>query len=437
MVYKTKVISFFEKRQNWFYSAAVVLLFLLALARVFYVSFQKLLLNDFAGYCTVAFALFRGQNPFPDHLKYLTTPPFEDISVGGFPAQMLFFALPGFLWGKTVQILWIVLNILIIIFVTGLTLVKACGYRWEDLWRPGRKQFFFAVCCFLFLFSQNAMNTMRLGQIPVVLTFFLYGMFWLSPWPVLRTVYFALIAAMKYSVLPVFAPLLFFKGHWKLCIAAFSLFVLLCLSPVFFGNDLKEVYVGYIIAVKKAYQPGECGHYDTNGVTMCHIEFFKNSTINYLLKAVVIGCMVWMYWRERKTKFLSDTLLMLSLNLTMLLSYHQVHDMSLVFPLFFIRLFGFTREKNWSYFGIEVLFLLFLIVPGALVLKTAALLGDFCRADSFVYLTDQPWGKPYYHLFPITALWTMALAVWNLHLYLHVNNPYIFRFAESDHPPGQ
>jgi len=432
MIYKTKVKSFLVKRQNWFYLSAVFLLFFLAFARIFIISYRGIFLNDFTGYCNVALALFRGQNPFPDHLEYLTLPHCNDVPVGGFPAQMLFFALFGFLWGKTVQILWVVLNILIIIFLTGLTLVKACEYRWADLWRPGKKQFFFSVCCFLFLSSQNAMNTMRLGQIPVVLAFFLYGMFWLSQSPFLRTFFFAFIAAMKFSVLTVFAPLLYFKGHWKFCIAAFAIFILFCISPVFCGNDLKEVYEGYFQAAKQAYQPGECGHYDTCGVFMCHIEFFKNSLINYLLKAGVVACIVWIFWRERKTKSLSDTLLMLAMNLTMLLSYHQAHDMSLVFPLFFIRLLGFAREKNWTYFGIEALFLLYLIVPGTLILKTASLIGGFCRVESIVFCTNEPWGAPYHHLFPITALWMIALTIWNLHLYFHVNNPYIFRFAESE-----
>ena len=427
--------SFLAEKKNALYCAGAVFLIFVALARIVCAELDGMFLTDFSGYCANSYALFRGHNPFPDHLEYIDiisveTTEGDVASVGGFPAQMLLFALPGFLWGNAIQVFWIVLNIAIIFFLTGLTLVKACGYRWNDLWTPGEKQFYYAVCCFLFLFSQNAMNTMRLGQLPVILAFLLYGMFWLSPTPVLSTLYFALIAAVKYSVLPVFAPLLFFKGHWKLCIAAFSLFVLFCISPAFCGNDLKEVYVGYYQAVVRAYQPGSAGHFDTNGVTMCHLGFFKNVAINSFLKAVVICCVIWLFWRERKSGSISDTLLMLALSLTMLISYHQTHDLSLVFPLFFIRFFAFAREKKWHYLGVEVFFLLILLLPGKLLLIAASFLGGFFPENSFIYLSNRPWGQPYLHLVPIMAFWSIAFACWNLHLYLHEKRTYLFMIPE-------
>ncbi|MBR4255188.1 MAG: hypothetical protein IKQ16_08885 [Lentisphaeria bacterium] len=163
----------------------------------------------------------------------------------------------------------------------------------------------------------------------------------------------------KYSALPVFALLLFFKGHWKLCIASFVVFVFFSVSPVFFGNNLVELYSEYWKAVTATVRPGDINHYGSNPIGMCHLVFFKKPLVNLLLKTPIVGFVPWLFWREHKTAFFSDTLLLLTFSLTMLVSYHRIYDIILVYPLFAIRLFDFARTKQWLLFGITFLFPLF------------------------------------------------------------------------------
>ena len=157
---------------------------------------------------------------------------------------------------------------------------------------------------------------------------------------------------------------------------------------------------------------------------MCHLGFFKVSIINYLLKAVVIGMVLWLFWRERKKKYLSDTLLLLSFCLTMLLSYHRVHDLIFLYPLFVIRFIDFAQKKQWKLFGITLLFPLFLMIPRTIAhLLIPSYFGRIPGMESIVYLTDYP---PYYKIFPVMPIFTIALTLWSLYLYLRVKDPYRF-----------
>ncbi len=426
--------AFLRKRRNWFYCFASCLLFLLPLARIVYVKAKKgLFLLDLAAYSDISLALFKGHNPFPDHVDLLTImPPQNNVPIV-YPGQMLFFALPGFLWGSAVQLGYLALNIAIVFLLTGLTLVKACGYEWNDLWRPSRKQFIYALCCFCFFSSSNVMITMRVGQISVILALCLYGMFWGPSLRFLQTFLFAFVAVTKYSVLPIFAPLLFFKGHWKLCIAAFSVFILFSISPVFCGNDLKEVYLEYSEALKVLFQPGHVNHFDRSPL-MCHLGFFRSEWINTFLKVVCIGFALWLFWMERKSRCLSDTLLLLAFSLTMLISYHSTQDISIYFPLFFIRLFAFFKEKKWLCFSITALFMLFLIVPGNLFMKVSSAIGGIPGVGSFIVLAENPYGQSFHHVFPLMPFYSIALVFWSLYLYFHVKEPYLFKIPEPRKP---
>ena len=428
------VRAYFLKKQKWLYCAASCLFFLLPLIRIAVLKIKNgLFLVDFCAYCDVSLSLFRGRHPYPDHMELLTIEQWSEVPIV-YPGHMILFAPLGYLWGNTLLIAWVVLNIIAIYFIVALTLVKACGFNWQDLWLPGKKQFLYVFCSSCFLASSNAMTTMRIGQIPVILTLCLYAMFWGPDSLVLRAFLFSIIAVTKYSLLTVFAPLLFFKGHWKLCIAGFAIFVFFSISPVFCGNNLVEVYKGYIETLKFSFQPDEINHYATSGMSMCHLGFLKNPILNSLLKSLAIIPILWLFWKERSSSYLSDTLLLLAFSLTMLISYHQFYDFSLIFPLFFIRLFAFAKERNWGLFGVTALFPLFLLVPGTLVLKISSWIGGVPGIGSFIYLVDNPWGKPFLHVFPLMAFYSIALAAWSLYLYLRVKDPYRFELPVTARP---
>lgn len=416
------------------------LAFLFGSIALFFVTFFRLYreylrlpgLVDFAAYCAISRAMFEGINPFPDHFELLFCQYKWGASVPiVFPGQWPFFAFFGYLWGPAIQIAYYVLNIVIICFLTAWTLVKACGFHWHDLWRPGKKQFLYALCCCWFLSSSTNFDCMACGQIPIILTFLVYCLFWGPAFRWLQVLMFTFIAVAKYSILPVFAPLLFFKGHWKFCLISFSLFILLSISPFFFGNNLVDLYSGYLKAVQMTFEPGGVNHYGTAPL-MCHFGFFKIPILNHLIKIPVVGLILWIFWREHKKTALSDTLLLVTFSLTLLISYHRQYDTCLVYPLFVIRLFDFSKKRQWMLFGITVFFPLFLIAPRTITyLMIPSFLGKMMIwAEPYIYMHNNPWGVSYTHLFPLTPFFTAMLAIWSFYLYLHVKEPYMFMIPE-------
>lgn len=424
-----------SKMRMMLFALSSIFVLLLPMARIVLAKLHSLYLLDFAAYCAVSRALFSGRNPFPDNMEVLMFSFGRDVPIV-FPGQMLVFALPGFAWSDALQIGYIALNVLIVLFITALTLVRACGYAWKDILVPGPRQLLFAVCASLFMSSWSVMQTMRLGQIPVILALCLYGIFWLPRLSFLRPFAFALVAVAKYSVLTVFAPLLFFKGHVRLCLVAFVVFVGLALSPALCGNNLAEVYCGYSKAVVKLFEPGGVNHYGMTGITSCHLGFFRIGWLNHVMKCIAVCPVVWLLWRERKSPCISDTALMLAFSLTMLISYHSLHDYTLVFPLFIIRLFAFAKERNWRFFGVMALFPAYLITPGSIIERAASLIGRIPGVGSVIQLSNPAWNPNCRDLFPLTAMFAIALAVWSLYLYRRVGNPYLFGLAQNSERMG-
>ena len=424
-----------SKILNRFYpvASAALLLFTLWKSAFRLLSAEEIGLADFAAYSAISRALFEGHNPFPDHFEFLFCRFLWGQTVPiVYPGQMLFFILPGYLWGRTVQVVYIVFNILIIYYLTGLTLVKACGYQWRDLWLPGRKQFIYTVCSFLYLGSISSREGILGGQIPIVLSLCIFFMFWGPASRVLRIFLFAFVALAKYSFLPVFAPLLFFKGYWKLCIAAFCVFVFFSVTPVFCGNNLLDVYTEYIHTVQIIFQPGHINHYSSAPYAMCHLGFFKIPIINHLLKAATAGVIIWLFWRERKTKDISDTLLLLVFCLTLLITYHRHYDLVVVYPLLFIRLFAFAGLGQWFHFCVTALFPAYLCLPLKYsFIVVQSWIGGIPGLGSLIYLYDNIWETGYNHVFPTIPFYTIALALWSFYLYFHVKDPYLFAIPES------
>ena len=257
----------------------------------------------------------------------------------------------------------------------------------------------------------------------------LYGMFWLPKGRFLRTIAFAVIAVAKYSILTVFAPLIFFKGHIKLCLTAFAIFIALALSPALCGHSLIELYPGYVEAVTRTFQPEGVNHFCQSGITCCYLGFMKTGILNQILKGIAVIPTLWLFWRERQTSYITDTALLFAFSLTMLISYHQLHDYTLIFPLFIIRLCAFAREKDWRYFFMTALFPAYLLVPGSLTERTASLIGRIPGVNSVFILSNPAWNPNCRNLFPLTAFYAIALAIWSWHLYRRVENTYKFELT--------
>ena len=129
-------------------------------------------------------------------------------------------------------------------------------------------------------------------------------------------------------------------------------------------------------------------------------------------------------------RYISDTLLLLALSLTMLISYHSIWGFVLFFPLLFIRLFAFAKEKNYRCFVVTALFVLYVLVPATPLLMVSSAIGRIPGIDSVFILANRPYGREFYHVFPITPFYAIVLAAWSLLLYLRVKEPYRFVIPE-------
>ncbi|MBR4252188.1 MAG: DUF2029 domain-containing protein [Kiritimatiellae bacterium] len=431
-------------KRKFLYCCLAIPLFLLPVVRIAMIVHKGMWLVDFLQHAVISKTLFRGINPFPDNIAALNQAGVFDFSGKelvpiAYPGQMPLFAWLGYCWSESLQIAFIALNVALSYVLIGLTLVRGCGFQWHDLFSCGRRQLAFGACCLCFFSSASVMNAMRSGQIVILLAFCLYAMFWCRADPSLGQApsppaplvlaacacLFAFAALAKYSVLTVLAPLLFFKGYRKLCVSAFLVFLLFSVSPAFRGNDLAEVYSGYSKAVGMFLQPGQSNHFGMNPV-MCHLDFFRFSAVNLALKAVAAGAILWLLLRESKNRRVTDTLLLAAFCLTMLVSYHGLHDLILLFPLLFIRLVDFARTRRWKLFWITLAFPLVLDLPGRTFLRISSWIGSVPRIGSAVYLVDNPFHSGCLHVFPLAPVFMIALTVWSLYLYLKVENPYGF-----------
>ena len=70
-------------------------------------------------------------------------------------------------------------------------------------------------------------------------------------------------------------------------------------------------------------------------------------------------------------------------------------------------------------------------MPARITEKVAALVGSIPHVGSVFYLSNPAWNHQDHNLFPLTAFFAIALALWSLHLYRRVNNPYMFDLPRS------
>ena len=63
------------------------------------------------------------------------------------------------------------------------------------------------------------------------------------------------------------------------------------------------------------------------------------------------------------------------------------------------------------------------------VKRTASVIGRIPWIGSLFQLSNPAWNPNCHDLFPLTAIFAIALAVWSLHLYRRVGNPYLFELT--------
>jgi hypothetical protein len=82
------------------------------------------------------------------------------------------------------------------------------------------------------------------------------------------------------------------------------------------------------------------------------------------------------------------------------------------------------------------LFPAYLITPGSIIERAASLIGRIPGVGSVIQLSNPAWNPNCRDLFPLTAMFAIALAVWSLYLYRRVGNPYLFGLAQNSERMG-
>ncbi|MEA2011804.1 MAG: glycosyltransferase family 87 protein [Verrucomicrobiota bacterium] len=373
--------------------------------------------NDFNAYYDVVDAIVRGLNPYDLtnlNLKWVDPP----IVFPGYTIFLLPFVLINL---NIAKYAFLFLNVILssIIFYS---LFKKAGFinkpfDKNNLSFPG-----FLISLFAFMNSVPYLACLKHGQISIVISTCLIILFTLKKsWQ--KIILFSVAAALKYSMLPLYAVLLFVKRKFFLCIASFIVFILWALIPIFFGHNLIVLYTEYLFTLHEQLVGGGFNSFAISGYNMLQFDFIKIGWICSIVKLSFAGAFVFVMIKNYKTKKIGLHLLLTVATITMIISYHRVYDMVFVLPLVLLLINLYMKEKKWKHAGILSVFILFFLIPESLLFKISNIIGSAIGENSLIYLNS--FGT-YNEMFPITPLITAILAIYSLYLFFTQIDIYIF-----------
>lgn len=278
----------------------------------------------------------------------------------------------------------------------------------------------------VYLNSSPMMMTFRHGQITLFCTIFmLLTLFTKNKFG--KIIFFGLAAGYKYSMLTLFAPAFFFKKNYFVCIAAFFIFILIAIFPLFLGNNIIHLYQRYFEVLQEDIQHG-FNNYAKSGYNMLQIEFFRCNYINIAGKSVTLLLTFYIMFRERKiTTFGMNYLFVLSC-LTMLLSYHRLYDLSFVLLILHAYVFLLLRTRQWFKLVISSAFIGYFMLPFTSIIDFSIELAKIPGIGNFVYISK------YYkvEVFPLSAVMFLLLSAFSVYLYFSNKDDVILNPGEED-----
>ena len=388
------------------------------------VTFKDNQLIDFVCHFDSSTAVCNNLNPYDlKNLKH-----FEwDCPPIVFPGTFLFFTplLPLDL--ELAKIIHLSLNIIAACCLVYLFFKKAGMLDDFDYKKPDVKALLILFLAFIFLNSTPVMMSFRLGQNTVFLTLFLVlCLYCRNKW--VRVTLFAVSAVTKYTMLTLLAPALFLKKNYLFCIVSFMLFVLFAISPVLCGHNIINLYHNYAELVHKYISTG-FNTYAESGYSMLNIGFFKLNIINILGKLLFVILAGYIIVRDRRQNSFGMNFLLSIMCITMLLSYHRLHDIHLIMLLILAEFYFFMLNNDKINMLISAAFIVFFAAPFSLVLSLSHLITKLPHIDSIFHTCNYYPQKR--DVFPLSAVVFLLLTIYSLYLYFYKREEVIFKLNES------
>jgi Glycosyltransferase family 87 len=402
---------------------ACVLILIVGCTIRLYDSFVKNDQVDFTRFVDCAETALRGDNFYDiSKLKYAHNT--EPVLV--FPGMLLFyipFAVIDINVGRGIYYIFNIIATLFV-FVWGFHLTG--GLKKVKLKSPDINAALFFAGIFVFLNSAPVLMNLRHGQQTIFISCGILLLLSLKSRYV-GTVMFSLATLMKYSMMSLFAPLLFLKKRYFICIVAFFLFLLLCLYPVLLGYNVLELYQRYVEAMINVFNGGCCS-FKVSGYNMLQIEFFQACYLNLIGKFVAAAIALAIIWRERKKPGISLNLILVIFCFTMLISYHRLYDLSIVMLLLLLKTRYLIVARDWKNSLICVAFLFCYTIPFSWVLELSDIVGRIFPLKGFVQLCNY---RQFSHLLPVSAWMMLALSVYVLYLYMRTGEEFVFQLEPA------
>lgn len=403
-----------------------VLLFCLLALTIFRIAItrQDNPLIDFVCHFDSSAAICNNLNPFDS--KNLKN--FEwDCPPIVFPGTFLFIA-PFLLFNiELAKVIHLSLNIIAACWLVYLFFKKARLLEDFDYKKPDVKAVLILFMAFIFLNSTPVMMSFRLGQNTLFLSLFLVlCLFCKNKWA--RIILFSVSAVSKYTMLTILAPALFLKKNYLFCIVSFIVFVLFAISPVICGHNIITLYHNYAELVQKYISTG-FNTYAESGYSMLNIGYFKLNIINILGKLFFGLLAVYIIFRDRRQNSFGMNFLLSIMCITMLLSYHRIHDIHLIMLLILAEFYFFLLKRDKVNMLISAAFITFFAAPFSLILSFSHLLAKIPHIGDVFYTCN------YYlqnrDVFPLSAVVFLFLTIYSLYLYFYKREEVIFELNEN------
>lgn len=408
--------------------AIAIILLTLTLVRLGTI-FQRDIFTDYLAYTDTTQAIMAGSNPYAlENMRYRQWTGAPIV----YPGYVLFFQgiandAPKFLsW-------YLMLSIVTAFGALALLLRKTIFLDKPNSLNTSRGFLIYSILIFTFFNASPVLKTLRLGQSTALIAFCLIAMLFYHR-AFFRYVLFGTAAVMKYSLLTIWAPLFFFKKYYKLCFFSFLFFILAGLCPVFFYHDIFALVNAYLYELSRQTSGAGSNTYIISGFDMLHLDFIKNSIIEMSLKSLFIFGGVWLFIREIRQPQVSVNLLFSASCLTMLISYHRLHDLIIVLPFLSLFSYVFFVKKQYGLLAICSFFYIYFLIPESIIFRISSLLGTkLIFLQEWIHLCSYNDNIEQWHnLLPTHAVIMLLLTVFAYYLSVSQANLFYFNLGDID-----
>ncbi|AQQ08902.1 hypothetical protein L21SP3_00695 [Sedimentisphaera cyanobacteriorum] len=382
----------------------------IALARLVKVLIKDRNFIDFLAYYDVSKTVRTGLNPYI--LENLSHQWGEPPMV--FPGYSALFYPFTFLSSDAAGYVFLLLNAVIAVGLFYL-LFKKKGLMNKG--KTGLLDSGFLLSLFVFMSSTPYFASINHGQSTIFVSFFLISLLLIRPF-YLKVIFFAAAAVLKYSMLPLFGPVLFLKKRHKLCICSFVLFLVFGAVPMVFGHNLIELYSSYVDNIFYWVNIYGFNSYEGGGYNMLQLDFIAVKWLQISAKTLCGAIFIYSLYLSRKDKDISMHLIFLTACLTMLISYHRLYDLVFILPFALYLINIYLRKQEFFKAAVTAGFVGFFIVPESIIYRAAEFLGSFVKGNSIVYLTSFNGAQQYQHMFPVYPIVCIFLSIWAFYLFV-------------------